>query len=60
QPIVTFSEELSQSVWAMGPGFIDIEALDIGIIPEPSTIFLMMGRASGLAVVAGIMRRKMR
>ena len=29
-------------------------------VPEPSTIFLMIGSASGLAAVAGIMRRKMR
>ena len=29
-------------------------------MPEPSTIFLMIGSASGLAVFAGIMRRKMR
>ena len=50
----------AQTLWAMGPGIIDLEALDIGIIPEPSTILLMIGSASGLAVVAGIMRRKMR
>ena len=30
------------------------------VIPEPSTIFLMIGSASGLAVFAGIMRRKTR
>ncbi|MFH1549647.1 MAG: SBBP repeat-containing protein [Planctomycetota bacterium] len=30
------------------------------VVPEPSTIFLMIGSASGLAVIAGIMRRKTR
>ncbi len=32
----------------------------IPVVPEPSTIFLMIGSASGLAVIAGIMRRKTR
>ncbi|MFH1549861.1 MAG: PEP-CTERM sorting domain-containing protein, partial [Planctomycetota bacterium] len=53
------------TLWAMGDLVYDLDALDIsivdiGIIPEPSTIFLMIGSASGLAVVAGIMRRKLR
>ncbi|MFH1550419.1 MAG: hypothetical protein ABIH04_07675 [Planctomycetota bacterium] len=47
------------ALWG-GAAYYDIDALDIGILPEPSTIFLMIGSASGLAVVAGIMRRKMR
>ncbi|MFH1551211.1 MAG: PEP-CTERM sorting domain-containing protein [Planctomycetota bacterium] len=47
------------TLWSMYDLY-DLEALDIGIIPEPSTIFLMIGSASGLAVLAGIMRRKMR
>ncbi len=38
----------------------DIIVLKYSQIPEPSTIFLMIGSASGLAVLAGIMRRKMR
>ena len=48
-------------LWGWGEIFYDLDALDIavdGIIPEPSTIFLMLGSASGLAVLAGIMRRK--
>jgi len=52
------------TLWAMGDLVYDLDALDIsfesGIIPEPSTIFLMIGSASGLAVVAGVMRRKLR
>ena len=47
------------TLWAMYDIY-DLDALDIGILPEPSTIFLMIGSASGLAVVAGIMRRKLR
>ncbi|MFH1550734.1 MAG: PEP-CTERM sorting domain-containing protein, partial [Planctomycetota bacterium] len=47
------------TLWAMFDIY-DLDALDIGILPEPSTIFLMIGSASGLAVVAGFMRRKMR
>ncbi|MFH1548977.1 MAG: PEP-CTERM sorting domain-containing protein [Planctomycetota bacterium] len=51
------------ALWG-GSAYYDIDALDIaiseGIIPEPSTIFLMIGSASGLAVVAGFMRRKLR
>jgi len=49
-----------QTLWAMGDLVYDLDALDIGILPEPSTIFLMIGSASGLAVLAGIMRRRMR
>ncbi|MFH1549636.1 MAG: hypothetical protein ABIH04_03665 [Planctomycetota bacterium] len=48
-----------QTLWSMY-NIYDLDALDIGILPEPSTIFLMIGSASGLAVVAGVMRRKMR
>jgi hypothetical protein len=52
------------TLWAMYDAYdldaLDISIIDIGIIPEPSTIFLMIGSASGLAVVAGFMRRKLR
>jgi hypothetical protein len=47
------------TLWSMYDIY-DLDALDIGILPEPSTIFLMIGSASGLAVVAGIMRRRLR
>ncbi|MFH1549118.1 MAG: PEP-CTERM sorting domain-containing protein [Planctomycetota bacterium] len=49
-----------QTLWAMGDLVYDLDALDIGILPEPSTIFLMIGSASGLAVLAGVMRRRLR
>ncbi|MFH1550822.1 MAG: PEP-CTERM sorting domain-containing protein [Planctomycetota bacterium] len=50
---------VGSTLWSMYDIY-DLDALDIGILPEPSTIFLMIGSASGLAVVAGVMRRKLR
>jgi len=50
---------VGSTLWSMYDIY-DLDALDIGILPEPSTIFLMIGSASGLAVVAGLMRRKLR
>ncbi|MFH1550735.1 MAG: hypothetical protein ABIH04_09265 [Planctomycetota bacterium] len=50
---------VGSTLWSMFDIY-DLDALDIGILPEPSTIFLMIGSASGLAVVAGIMRKKLR
>ena len=41
-----------------GEGFASVMLAEQ--IPEPSTIFLMIGSASGLAVAAGVMRRKLR
>jgi hypothetical protein len=41
-------------------GDFEIDTLDIGYIPEPSTIVLMLGSASGLAVAAGVLRRRVR
>ncbi|RKY28109.1 MAG: hypothetical protein DRP79_02565, partial [Planctomycetota bacterium] len=35
----------------------DLNALDIGLVPEPTTIILIIG--AGLALGAGILRRKM-
>ncbi len=57
----TSSEGDTAALWG-GDAYYDLDALDIGIgiIPEPSAIFLMIGSASGLAAVAGIMRRKLR
>jgi len=55
----TIDTVLFQTIWGY-LGWYDLDALDIGILPEPSSIFLMLGSASGLAVLAGVLRRRVR
>jgi hypothetical protein len=45
------------TLWSI-PGLYDMNALDIGLVPEPTTMILVIG--AGLALGAGVLRRKLR
>jgi len=60
---IFFGEEVSTTVATLMAGAFDfdLDTLDIGgVIPEPSTILLMLGSASGLAFAAGTLRKRVR
>jgi hypothetical protein len=47
------------TLWAGAYFPYELDGLEIYLVPEPSTIYLMIGSATGLAVVAGILRKRL-